>query len=171
MTEPQQVPESFFVTTDITGPEPMAESVLDDLRPRYGRALARHAQGERVRFELSMFPLPTQEMDSEGNHQLVAMVVLYADIRSSADPRDAITATRVMQPSGQTDEVIDHHARELLEGMRTARSRELEARERDAKAAMERGEAPPVGGLITVNGQGPSFDDIERSMQGYARGE
>lgn len=159
---------------DVSGPPagtPDVTRVLDYLVPLYREAIERHSKGEKIRFEVFMFPLPTEERDEMGNHQIVGMIGLYFEVRG-AILNTQITATRVLQPSGQTPEVVDVHVRETIEGLLNARSQQLRQQEVDAQAAQQRGEAPPTSGVITLDGTpNPTFDDIERAMNGYARGE
>lgn len=150
---------------------PMVTPVLDDLRARYGAALARYAT-EPIRFELFMFPVPTAQRDNEGNHQLIAMLGLYVEIASAVlrEQPAHVTATRTMQPNGHTDDVIDSHARELVAGLMGARRQELLQAEADARAAHERGEEPPVSGLIRADGRPNGQHDLmQQAVQEFVR--
>jgi hypothetical protein len=150
---------------------PNATQVLPDLNRRYGAALDRHSRGERIRFELFMFPLPTQETDGNGTQQLLAMVGLYVEVPGVV-LNTHVSGTRIMQANGHTDEIVDVHARETIEQLLIARSQQLEQATKDAQAAAERGEQPPATGFIRPNGKAnPTFDDMERAVNGYAHGE
>lgn len=160
---------------DVSGPPPGTQTVTrltDDLAPRYQAALNRHAHGELIRFELFMFPLPTEHRDPEGNHQIIGMLGLFIEIKGAV-LNTQISATRVMQPNGHTDDVIDAHVRETIEGLLGARSQQLRQQAADSDAARAHGQPPPVSGMIQFpeTGSNLTFDDMERAMNGFARGE
>jgi hypothetical protein len=164
-----------YTDSDVTEAQalgvPLATPVLADLKGRFHRAIEQHAEGEPVRYELFMFPLPTEQRDTQGNVQLVAMIGLYIEIKGMV-LNTAISMTRVMQPNGYNDEVVAAHVRESLDGLRGARRSQLAQQEADAKAAMDRGEQPPVAGMINPDGRpNGTFDDIAQAMNGFARGE
>lgn len=160
---------------DVSGPSaaPGDENVvqvLPDLQRRYGAAFRRHSRGELIRWDLTFMPMPKEPVMPGEQPQLIAMLVLYIEVRGAV-VRSAISGTRLMEMGGHTDEIIDKHVQEMVDGVLEARSQQLAQLEIDAKAAAQRGEEPPTAGLILGNGQAnPTWDDAERAFQNFGGG-
>jgi hypothetical protein len=154
---------------------PLATPVVAELKGRFHRAIERFGNGEPVRYDLYMLALPTEQRDEEGNAQIVSMIALYMEIKG-ARLGTAVSATRVFQPNGVTDSVVEQHVRETLTGLMEYRTYQLAQEEANIKAAAEQGKESPAGGWIMPPGgpqagDNPTFDDIARAMNGFARGE
>lgn len=163
-----EIDETYFQDAPVPG----CTQVLPDLEELFGIELGAAMPDEEVRYQLGMFPLPTGDVDEDGDHQIVATLVLYVAVRGLL-PGSLIEATRVMPMMWPSQKLIAHHVSQLVPGLLEAKAHQPEQARIDAEAAAARGEEPPVAGRIVVDAEQPNttFDDAERAMNGYARGE
>lgn len=158
--------------TDVAGPQEATGvvNVLDDLNRRYQAAFERQARGERVRFGLSLMPMPTEQTGTDGQPQLISMGVLYVEMPGAVLGTN-ISGTQIIQLSGTRDEEIELRVRQFLADLLHARSQQLEQLRIDAEAAQANGEQPATGGLIAPDrGANPTWDDAQRALGDYRAG-
>jgi hypothetical protein len=168
VTEPQT---HLLTEDDVSGPSAAPGGsnvirVMDDLRDRFLASFQRLSHGEQIKFDLTFMAMPTAEYgppDASGERgpQLKTWLVLYAEIRG-AIIGGGISGTRMMEMGGQSDEVIDHHVREMIDGLLDARSQHLRQIEIDAAEAARTGGVPPSAGMIHPDGRAnpPTWDDM-----------
>lgn len=120
----------------------------------FGEAFHRHANGEKVVWDLGLqaFPDPSQPPAPGQPAAFIAVVVLYVEVAGPILGQSLVN-TSLLQPNNLSDEIIDKIADDLVHGLLNERSARLaDTKLKDAMTdhltPQNNGHAPLKGGLI-----------------------